>query len=46
LAANYVTSTSYATTTTPPVVSHAFMLQLGLRTIASTSSTGGAGGIQ
>jgi LPS-assembly protein len=46
LAANYVTSSSYATTTMPPVLSHAFMLQIGLRTIASTSSSAGGGGIQ
>jgi LPS-assembly protein len=46
LAANYVTSSNYATTTTPPVISHAFMLQIGLRTIASTSSSAGTGGIQ
>jgi LPS-assembly protein len=45
LAANYVTSYSYATPTTPPVLSHAYMLQLGLRTIANTSSTGAAGGM-
>jgi LPS-assembly protein len=47
LAANYVTSYSYATTTSPPILSHAFMLQLGLRTIASTTSTASAaGGVQ
>jgi len=40
LAANYVTSYSYATTTTAPVLSHAFMLQIGLRTLANV--TGGA----
>ncbi|WP_298260256.1 LPS-assembly protein LptD, partial [Bradyrhizobium sp.] len=38
LAANYVTSYSYATTTSPPVLGHAFMLQLGLRTLANTTS--------
>jgi LPS-assembly protein len=47
LAANYVTSYSYATTTSPPILSHAFMFQLGLRTIASTTSTASAaGGVQ
>jgi LPS-assembly protein len=47
LAANYVTSYSYAAGTTPPVLSHAFMLQIGLRTIANTaSSASGASGIQ
>ncbi len=38
LAANYVTSFSYATTTSPPILCHAFMLQLGLRTLASTNT--------
>jgi LPS-assembly protein len=38
LAANYVTSFNYATPTTPPALSHAFMLQIGLRTLATTST--------
>jgi LPS-assembly protein len=38
LAANYVTSYSYATTTSPPILGHAFMLQIGLRTLANTST--------
>jgi LPS-assembly protein len=38
LAANYITSYNYATTTTPPVLSHAYMLQIGLRTLASTTT--------
>ena len=47
LAANYVTAYSYSAGTTPPVLSHAFMLQIGLRTLASTSTTAsGATGIQ
>jgi len=47
LAANYVTSYSYSAGTTPPVLSHGFMLQIGLRTLANSSSTaGGSGGIQ
>jgi LPS-assembly protein len=47
LAANYVTSYSYSAGTTPPVLSHAFMLQIGLRTIANTAtSASGASGIQ
>jgi LPS-assembly protein len=46
LAANYVTSYTYSAGTTPPVLSHAFMLQIGLRTLANSSSTAGAGGIQ
>ncbi|MBV9563185.1 MAG: LPS-assembly protein LptD [Bradyrhizobium sp.] len=37
LAANYVTSYSYTAGGTPPVLGHAYMLQLGLRTIANTS---------
>ena len=40
LAANYVTSYSYSAGTTPPVLSHAFMLQIGLRTLANTASIG------
>ena len=39
LAANYVTSFSYATATSPPILGHAFMLQLGLRTLANTNSS-------
>jgi LPS-assembly protein len=46
LAANYVTSFNYSTATTPPVLSHAFMLQIGLRTLATTAASGGAGAIQ
>ena len=47
LAANYVTSYTYATGTAPPVLGHAFMLQIGLRTIASTARRAGqAAGIQ
>ena len=46
LAANYVTSYTYSAGTAPPVLSHAFMLQIGLRTIATTAATGGAAGIQ
>ncbi|NPU14802.1 LPS-assembly protein LptD [Bradyrhizobium sp. 83012] len=47
LAANYVTSYNYTTGTTAPVLSHAYMLQIGLRTLANSSSTGtGAGGLQ
>jgi LPS-assembly protein len=44
LAANYVTSYTYATPTTPPTLSHAFMLQIGLRTLANTTG-GGAPGV-
>jgi LPS-assembly protein len=46
LAANYVTSYTYSAGSTPPVLSHAFMLQIGLRTIATTSSSAGSSGIQ
>jgi len=46
LAANYVTSYSYSAGTTPPVLSHAFMLQIGLRTLANSSSSAGGAGIQ
>jgi len=47
LAANYVTSYQYAAGTAPPVLSHAFMLQIGLRTLANTSSSASpTGGIQ
>jgi LPS-assembly protein len=46
LAANYVTSYSYSAGTTPPVLGHAFMLQIGLRTLANTSSTAGGGVVQ
>jgi len=46
LAANYVTSYSYATPTTPPVLGHAYMVQIGLRTIANTTTAAGAQGIQ
>jgi LPS-assembly protein len=46
LAANYVTSYTYSAGTTPPVLSHGFMLQIGLRTIANTSSSSTGAGIQ
>jgi LPS-assembly protein len=38
LGVNYVTSFSYATATSPPILDHVFMLQFGLRTIANTST--------
>ena len=46
LAANYVTSYNYSTGTTPPVLSHAFMLQIGLRTLATTATAAGGGVVQ
>jgi LPS-assembly protein len=45
LAANYVTSFSYATTTSPPTLGHAFMLQIGLRTLATTTAAPATGGM-
>ena len=46
LAANYVTSYTYAAGSTPPVLNHTVMLQIGLRTLGTTASTAGASGIQ
>jgi LPS-assembly protein len=47
LAANYITSFSYSAGAAPPVLGHAYMLQLGLRTLATTSASASAvGGIQ
>jgi LPS-assembly protein len=46
LAVNYLTAYTYSAGTTPPVLSHAFMLQIGLRTLATTSSTAAGGTIQ
>jgi LPS-assembly protein len=46
LAANYVTSYSYTTAGAAPILGHAYMFQIGLRTLATTSSTGSGAGIQ
>jgi LPS-assembly protein len=46
LGVNYVTSYSYSVGTTPPVLGHALMFQIGLRTLGTTSTTGTGGGIQ
>jgi LPS-assembly protein len=46
LAANYVTSYSYVAGNTPPTLSHAFMFQIGLRTIANSSASSSATGMQ
>ena len=46
LAANYVTSYTYAAGSAPPVLNHAIMLQIGLRTLGNTASTAGGGTIQ
>jgi LPS-assembly protein len=42
LAANYVTSYTYAAGTAPPVLGHAYMINIGLRTLANTSTTSSA----
>src|ERR1700682_1042754 len=39
LAATYITPSSYSAGTPPPVLSHAFMLQIGLRTLATTAAS-------
>ena len=46
LAANYVTSFSYSAGPTPPVLNHAFMLQIGLRTLATRPQRPAGAGIQ
>jgi LPS-assembly protein len=43
LAANYVTSYNYSAGTAPPTLNHTFMLQIGLRTLATSSGAGGSG---
>jgi LPS-assembly protein len=46
LAVNYVTSYSYSAGSTPPVLSHSFMFQLGLRTLGTTGASSGGGIVQ
>jgi LPS-assembly protein len=46
LAANYVTSYSYSAGTSPPTLSHAFMFQIGLRTLATSSASSSSAGFQ
>jgi LPS-assembly protein len=47
LGLNYVTSYSYITNqSTPPVLSHAIMFQIGLRTLGNSTGAGVGGGIQ
>jgi LPS-assembly protein len=46
LAANYVTAYSYGAGSTPPVLNHTIMLQIGLRTLGSTAAAGGPTGVQ
>ena len=43
LAANYITSYNYSAGSAPPVLGHAYMLQIGLRTLANTTSSGAGG---
>src|SRR5947199_6813778 len=45
LAANYVTAYTYSAGSTPPVLSHGIMLQIGLRTLGSTAGGAGSTGI-
>jgi LPS-assembly protein len=46
LGVNYVTSYTYTTGATPPVLSHGFMFNLGLRTLGSTAASASGGTIQ
>ena len=46
LAANYVTSYSYSAGTAPPVLGHAYMFSIGLRTIATSAATSSSAGLQ
>jgi LPS-assembly protein len=46
LAANYVTAYSYSAGSAPPIQNHTFMLQIGLRTIATSTGAASAAGIQ
>jgi LPS-assembly protein len=46
MAANYVTSYNYATGSAPPVLGHAYMLQIGLRTLANSAPTNPGAGLQ
>jgi LPS-assembly protein len=43
---NYVTSSTYSAGTTPPVLSHGFMFNLGLRTFGSTAASASGGTVQ
>jgi LPS-assembly protein len=44
LGLNYVTAYSYSAGATPPVLNHAIMFQIGLRTLANTATTSSSGG--
>ena len=46
LAANYVTSYNYSAGIAPPTLNHTFMLQIGLRTIATSTGSASPTGIQ
>jgi LPS-assembly protein len=46
LGLNYMTYYTYSAGTAPPQLSHAFMLQLGLRTLGQTRGGSGSSGIQ
>nr|WP_081434991.1 LPS-assembly protein LptD [Nitrobacter hamburgensis] len=46
LGLNYVTSYTYSAGTTPPTLNHAFMLQLGLRTLGQTRGGSSGAGIR
>jgi LPS-assembly protein len=46
LGLNYVTSYSYSAGAAPPILGHAILFQIGLRTLGSTAGTGGSSGIQ
>jgi LPS-assembly protein len=46
LGLNYVTSYTYSAGTAPPQLNHAFMLQLGLRTLGQTRGGSSGAGIR
>ena len=46
LGLNYVTSYSYSAGTAPPTLNHAFMFQIGLRTIATSTGSSSSAGFQ
>jgi len=41
-----VTSYNYSAGSAPPTLNHTFMLQIGLRTLATSSGAAGGSGIQ
>jgi LPS-assembly protein len=46
LAANYVTSYTYAAGSAPPILGHAYTFSIGLRTLANTTSSASGAGFQ